>query len=291
MSTKNWIEFPRIEGETVSAGSCRSARRKPYEREIGRDGFLRPPRAHLSPASATGWDIVRRPLRPRAFAAKAAADSPTSLLTPSRCCPMTPANSPSGGLRCHAASARNADGDLLLSSMRARRSVLRLRAYELPRKANYILLPREPMWRLEPPVDHRAADQGHQRQLQIAGARSARPHALFDPAALDTPKLDENFARSGRRLAGAVRRAGAMSVIGYPFNPLDAVAGRAPFGRQAQLARHPAVMSHRYHIPPSVQSTFVRTASWSAPSCRGRSRAIRRAEGAVLSFERRLRPK
>jgi homogentisate 1,2-dioxygenase len=55
-----------------------------------------------------------------------------------------------------------------------------------------------------------------------------------------------------------VKRRGAFSTITYPFNPLDAIGWKgnlAPVKLNWRDIR--PVMSHRYHIPPSVHSTFV----------------------------------
>jgi homogentisate 1,2-dioxygenase len=85
------------------------------------------------------------------------------------------------------------------------------------------------------------------------------PHALFDPAALDTPKLDDAF-RSQRdgEWQVQVKRRNQITTITYPFNPLDAAGWKGnlvPVKLNWRDIR--PVMSHRYHIPPSVHSTFV----------------------------------
>jgi homogentisate 1,2-dioxygenase len=86
------------------------------------------------------------------------------------------------------------------------------------------------------------------------------PHAFFDPAALDTPRLDDAFrAQQGEReWRVEVKRRNALSTVTYPFNPLDAVGWKgnlAPVKLNWRDIR--PVMSHRYHVPPSVHSTFV----------------------------------
>src|SRR5450432_1270034 len=74
MSAKNWIEFPRVEGETsrqahadLPAGS--------FEREIGRDGFFGPATHLYHRHPPTGWTSFEGPLRPRAFDALEASDT------------------------------------------------------------------------------------------------------------------------------------------------------------------------------------------------------------------------
>ncbi len=86
------------------------------------------------------------------------------------------------------------------------------------------------------------------------------PHAIFDPAALDTPKLDDAFhaQQDEHEWQVKVKRRNTFSTVTYPFNPLDAVGWKgnlAPVKLNWRDIR--PVMSHRYHIPPSVHSTFV----------------------------------
>ena len=82
---------------------------------------------------------------------------------------------------------------------------------------------------------------------------------IFDPAVLDTPKLDDAFrAQRDGEWTVQVKRRNALSTITYPFNPLDAVGWKgnlAPVKLNWRDIR--PVMSHRYHLPPSVHTTFV----------------------------------
>ena len=86
-------------------------------------------------------------------------------------------------------------------------------------------------------------------------------HAIFDPAMLDLPAIDDAFkaqhARPGEWRV-RIKRRNALSTATYPFNPLDAVGWKgdlAPVRINWRDLR--PVMSHRYHIPPSVHTTFL----------------------------------
>jgi homogentisate 1,2-dioxygenase len=85
------------------------------------------------------------------------------------------------------------------------------------------------------------------------------PHAIFDPAALDTPKLDAAFkAQRDGEWRVAVKRRAQITTITYPFNPLDAIGWKgnlAPIKLNWRDIR--PVSSHRYHLPPSVHATFI----------------------------------
>jgi homogentisate 1,2-dioxygenase len=86
-------------------------------------------------------------------------------------------------------------------------------------------------------------------------------HAIFDPAILDVPKIDDAFrAQQNEQRTWKVRikRRNAVSTVTYPFNPLDAVGWHgdlAPVRLNVKDIR--PVMSHRVHLPPSAHSTFV----------------------------------
>jgi homogentisate 1,2-dioxygenase len=260
MSTKNWIEFPRVEGET-SRQAHADLPTGTYEREIGRDGFFGPAAHIYHRHPPTGWTSFEGPLRPRAFDAKAAADSANE---PFSAVPLLSNDS------CQLAIwrlsdamphlARNADGDLLLFIHAGEGDLFCDFGHMTYREGDYLLLPRGTMWRLEPAGPTTALlIEATNGSYKLPERGLLGPHALFDPAALDTPKLDEKFrAQRDGDWQVRVRRRGAMSVIGYPFNPLDAVGWKGNLSVVKLNWRDiRPVMSHRYHIPPSVHSTFV----------------------------------
>ena len=86
-------------------------------------------------------------------------------------------------------------------------------------------------------------------------------HALFDPAMLDTPAIDDAF-RAHQAEEGEfpveIKKRDAVSVATYSYNPLDAVGWHGELAPVRLNVRHiRPVVSHRYHLPPSVHTTFV----------------------------------
>jgi homogentisate 1,2-dioxygenase len=86
------------------------------------------------------------------------------------------------------------------------------------------------------------------------------PHAIFDPAILDTPVIDERFVaqQDETEWEVQVKARGKVSKIFYPFNPLDAIGWKgdlAPVRVNWRDIR--PVLSDRYHLPPSAHTTFV----------------------------------
>ena len=259
MSSKNWIEFPRVEGETSKQAHA-DLPAGTYEREIGRDGFFGPATHIYHRHPPTGWTSFDGPLRPRAFDAVKA----TEKGDPNRIIPLlSNANCKIDIWRCLASMptlARNADGDLLFF-IHAGEGDLFCDFGHLPyREGDYILLPRGTMWRLEtkqPTTVLRIEATNGSYKLPERGILG--PHAIFDPAALETPKLDDAFKsqRDGEWTV-SVKRRGELTRITYPFNPLDAVGWKGNLTALKLNWRDiRPVMSHRYHIPPSVHSTFV----------------------------------
>ena len=260
MSSKNWIEFPRVEGET-SRQAHADLPADTYEREIGRDGFFGPATHIYHRHPPTGWSGFEGPLRPRAFDAKAAADAvPDSF----KAVPLL------GNASCKIAIwtcaeamphlVRNSDGDVLLFLHEGAGDLFCDFGHLSYRDGDYILLPRGTMWRLEPKQKSTLLlIEATNGSYKLPERGLLGPHALFDPAALDTPKLDDKFrAQRDGEWKVRVKRRDAISTITYPYNPLDAAGWKgnlAPVKLNWRDIR--PVMSHRYHIPPSVHSTFV----------------------------------
>ncbi|MGZ6005956.1 MAG: homogentisate 1,2-dioxygenase [Rhizomicrobium sp.] len=258
--SRNWIEFPRVEGETSKQAHA-DLPAGTFEREIGRDGFFGPA-AHIYHRHApTGWSNFEGPLRPRAFDAVAAA---TASEEPFQAAPLlSNAHCRMGVWRVSDAMphlVRSADGDLLLFIHEGSGELFCDFGHLGYRDGDYLLLPRGTMWRLEPKSPTVALMiEAVNGSYKLSERGILGPHAVFDPAALDTPKLDAAFkAQRDGEWKVRVRRRGQISTITYPFNPLDAVGwkGNLSVVRLNWRDIRP-VMSHRYHIPPSVHSSFV----------------------------------
>lgn len=262
MAKRNWIPVRGAQG-LHSRQAHADLPSGTYEREISKEGFFGPAAFIHHPRPPTGWTRFEGPLRPRAFdlaRLNAAEPSPWAagkvLFNPAveiRFWKLAQAMP---------ALARNADGDQLLFVHLGAGQLFcdygRL-AYEA---GDYLYLPRGTMWRLEP------REPTAVLMIEATNSHFGLPdrgllggHAQFDPAMLRTPELDDAFAAQAQapgEAAVEIKKRGQVSVVTYPYNPLDAVGWHGDLSPVKLNVRDiRPIASHRYHLPPSVHSTFV----------------------------------
>ncbi len=258
---KKWISFPHVEG-TASRQAHADLPEGTYERELGREGFFGPA-AHLYHRHPpTAWSDWEGPLRPRAFDTVRIEGLSTSpwearLL-------LSNANVKMRLWRTEGAMdhlARNGDGDELLFVHQGDGELYCDYGHMSFGEGDYIVLPRGTMWRIECAGEVSAllieATNGSY-QLPERGLVGA--HAVFDPAVLEVPRIDDAFRaqQDERSWRVAIKRRDRLSTVTYPFNPLDAIGWKgdlAPVRLNWRDIR--PLMSHRYHLPPSAHCTFV----------------------------------
>jgi homogentisate 1,2-dioxygenase len=260
-----YVSFPRVEG-TASRQAHADLPPGTYERELGKEGFSGPATHMYHRHPPTGWTSWEGPLRPRAFDLLKLESDKNEISRSPWDAPILLSNaSLSLGFwnlqRSMSDLARDADGDLLLFVHEGGGDLFCDYGHLAIDPGDYVVIPRGTMWRIDcaramrlllieaAASTYRLPDRG------IVGA-----HAIFDPAILDVPALDEKFqaqqdSRSWRVL---VKRRKQISTVTYPFNPLDAVGWQgdlAPFRLNVKDIR--PLMSHRFHLPPSAHTCFV----------------------------------
>jgi len=258
---KHYIRFPRLEGRTSRQAHV-DLPDGTYERELGKEGFFGPATHMYHRHPPTGWSSWEGPLRPRAF--------DLARINEQHASPFDAAEilfNPHVRLRFWRAPAamdhlaRNADGDELIFIHQGSGDLFCDYGHMTYRAGDYIVLPRATMWRLE------SREATVCLLIEATGSTYMLPekgmlghHAIFDPAVLETPAIDEPFrAQQGETPTRVViKRRNALSVCTYPFNPLDAVGWHgdlAPVKLNIEQIR--PLASHRYHLPPSAHTTFV----------------------------------
>jgi homogentisate 1,2-dioxygenase len=266
MANRNWIPVRGAQGKH-SRQAHADMPEGTYEREISKEGFFGPAAFIHHQRPPTGWTTFEGPLRPRAFdlaRLNAAEPSPWAVgkvlfnnALEVRFWKLGEAMP---------ALARNADGDQLLFVHQGSGDLFCDYGRLTYRAGDYLYLPRGTMWRLSPAKD--ASGPTAILMIQASNTHFTLPdkgllggHALFDPAMLQTPEMDEAFrdhqAQAGE-FAVEIKKRGEVSRVTYPYNPLDAVGWHgdlAPVRLNVEDLR--PVSSHRYHLPPSVHTTFL----------------------------------
>jgi homogentisate 1,2-dioxygenase len=262
---RKYISFPRIEG-MASRQAHAAFPRELYEREMGKEGFFGPASHIYHTHKPTGWIGFEGPLRPRAFyldRIEGEQPSPwdaTRFLSNAHC-----------KMRFWRAPAkmdhlvRNADGDELLFVHRGKGHLFCDYGHMAIAQGDYVILPRSTMWRIEAeePITALLIEATNSSYM-LPDRGIVGQHAIFDPAVLETPRIDEMF-RAQYEAKGpdgtwkvVVKRQDALTTITYPFNPLDAVGWKgdlAPVRLNVKDIR--PLSSHRYHLPPSAHTTWV----------------------------------
>ena len=265
---RKWIEFPIVEGvcsrqahadfPTQPDGS------KTYERELGKEGFFGPCTHMIHRSAPTAWTKWEGPLRPRAY--------DLNKWNQEKNCPFKTdlfLHNRHTQLRWWQVSksmthlARNGDGDQLLFIHQGRADLFCDYGHMAIKAGDYVVLPHSTMWRLDviEPLNILLVEATDSSYM-LPDKGIVGPHAIFDPAMLDTPKINDQFIAqqvdANHEWEVHIKRLGQMSVVTYPFNPLDAMGWHgnlAPVRINVDDIR--PLMSHRYHLPPSAHTTFV----------------------------------
>ena len=258
---KKPIWFPIREGITSRQAHC-DMPAGTYEREAGRDGFFGPATHFHHTHAPTGWTEWDGPLQPRAFDLNKLETAETS---PWRA--TTFLHNQQAKLRFWRLGAsmdhlvRNADGDELMFLHQGRAELFCDYGHLSLEAGDYLVIPRGTMWRLEvvEPVTALLIE-ATEDAFVLPDKGIVGDHAIFDPAVLDHPHLDDAFkAQQGETpWKVVVKRLGQLTSISYPFNPLDAIGWHgnlAPVRLNMRDIR--PLMSHRFHLPPSAHTTFL----------------------------------
>ena len=261
VAMKHWISHPWLEGTARRQAHC-DLPEGTYERELGREGFFGPSTQMVHRHPPTGWSDFTGPLRPRLFDLNrldGTAEMPWQAQEVLANASLrvrfwrTQGNMP--------ALARNADGDDILFVHEGRgRLFCDYGRIDLG-DGDYLVLPRGTMWRTE--------FDGAAEVLLIEATNDAfrlpekglvGRHAIFDPAVLEAPCIDDAFRaqQDERAWRVEIKKGGQISTATFPYNPLDALSWHgdlAPVRLNWRDIR--PIMSHRAHLPPSAHTTFL----------------------------------
>jgi len=261
--SRKWIYASRTEGE-ASRQAHADMPEGTYEREMSKEGFFGPAAFLHHKRPPTGWTDFQGPLQPRAFdlnrlniAEGSPWAAPRVLFNAACDIRFWKLDGPMAAL------ARNGDGDQLLFIHQGKGALFCDFGHLAYEAGDYIVLPRGTMWRLDPGAPTAVLMvEATNTHYTLPDRGLVGPHAIFDPAMLDVPAMDEAFraqqSDADHEWRVEVKKRGETSVITYPFNPLDAVGWHGELHPVRLNVRHiRPLMSHRYHLPPSAHTTFL----------------------------------
>ncbi|CCN36416.1 putative Homogentisate 1,2-dioxygenase [Vibrio nigripulchritudo SO65] len=259
---RKWFSFPLKEGEASVQAHC-DLPENAFEREVGKEGFFGPATHMYHEHAPTGWTEWEGELRPHAF--------DTNKVEVDESCPLSAPNlleNANVRVRIWKTSesmkhlVRNGDGDDCLFIHQGEGSLFCDYGHIRFSEGDYLVIPRSTSWRIE------TEDQVVMLMIEATNSSymsadrgMVGDHAIFDPAVLVHPKIDDAFNRqksSNESWKVHIKSRNKLNRVTYPFNPLDAVGwkGNLTVFRLNWRDIRP-LMSHRYHLPPSAHTTFV----------------------------------
>ncbi|EGU58439.1 homogentisate 1,2-dioxygenase [Vibrio nigripulchritudo ATCC 27043] len=259
---RKWFSFPLKEGEASVQAHC-DLPENAFEREVGKEGFFGPATHMYHEHAPTGWTEWEGDLRPHAF--------DTNKVEVDESCPLSAPNlleNANVRVRIWKTSesmkhlVRNGDGDDCLFIHQGEGSLFCDYGHIRFSEGDYLVIPRSTSWRIE------TEDQVVMLMIEATNSSymsadrgMVGDHAIFDPAVLVHPKIDDAFNRqksSNESWKVHIKSRNKLNRVTYPFNPLDAVGwkGNLTVFRLNWRDIRP-LMSHRYHLPPSAHTTFV----------------------------------
>ncbi len=234
-----------------------------YEEEHGRRGFFGRVSHLYHRHPPTGWLRIEGPLKPHAYLATEAAIAPdldgqAEWLLENADVKMGLAKF-SGAQK---AFYRNADGDEV-RFIHAGSGRLETDYGDMEyRKGHYLVIPRGTTYRFDARDANVHVVIESPTEIELPDRGMLGRHAQFDPMVMDTPCLPTEERKSGANAAGEfelrILREGEWTKVFYPWNPMNAAGWKgdlAPWGINVADIR--PIISPRYHLPPSVHTTFL----------------------------------
>jgi len=258
---KNYITFPRVAGTASRQAHC-DLPKGTFEREFGREGFFGPCTHLHHTHKPTGWVKWEGDLRPYAFDLN---KLPNTSNTPWNAIPMF--HNATCSVRWWVTSGKmdhlvtNAESDELLFIHEGSGDLFCDFGHMAFTAGDYIILPRGSKWRLEcKGTAQILLIESKYDGYRLPDKGLVGPHAIFDPAMLDVPELNDAYKAQmdTKEWQVVMRRAGKFTTVTYPFNPLDVTGWHGdnlPVRINWRDIR--PLMSHRYHLPPSAHTTFI----------------------------------
>lgn len=233
-----------------------------YEEEHGRDGFFGPVSHLYRSHPPMAWTRIEGPLRPQAFDTRKIQYPQHPGLIENRFALLY-----NQDVRLSVASLehpmpyafRNADGDdvfFIHAGSGALETDFGFLQYE---RGDYLVIPKGTTYRFSPSAKTDLLWIESKTRIRQPDRGLLGQHALYDPGVIKTPVLPaEKTQPMVSEYEVRIQRAGEFTKVFYPFDPIDVVGWKGDLTVwQLNIRDIRPVMSHRYHLAPSVHSTFV----------------------------------
>jgi homogentisate 1,2-dioxygenase len=129
-------------------------------------------------------------------------------------------------------------------------------------KGDYLVIPRGTTYRFVPQGDDVHVVIESMSEIELPDRGMLGRHAQFDPMIMRTPLLPKSESKAGARPNGEfelwIKREGQLTRVFYPWSPINTAGWKGDLAPWAiNVADIRPVISPRYHLPPSVHTTFV----------------------------------
>lgn len=228
-----------------------------YEEEHGRQGFFGRATHLYHQNPPTGWKDIQGPCRPQAFnllEIPVLSDSWQASFVLENEDVKVGFLKPTGEMKYFF---RNADGDTTYFIHQGEGTLETDFGPLSYRVGDYLVLPKGTTHRFN------ASDNNHHILVIESRAEINLPdkgllgrHALFDEGVMEIPEA-KAFSDKGE-FEVIIKRQDQLTKVTYEFHPLDVVGWKGDLtALKVNIKDFRPVMSHRYHLAPSVHSTFV----------------------------------
>lgn len=235
-----------------------------FEEEFGRNGFFGRTTHLYHQHPPTGWLRIEGPLQPRSYRV-------TELAGESEAQPTVFLENPDVSLgiakfqKPMSVCVRNGDGDEV-RFIHEGSGRLETDFGDLDySKGDYLVIPRGTTYRFEANDPNTHLVIGSASEIGLPDRGMLGRHAQFDPMILRTPVLPEDTSRQrtgGKNAQGEyelrILRQGQWTRVFYPWHPMNAAGWKGDLTPWAiNVSEIRPVVSPRYHLPPSVHTTFL----------------------------------
>jgi homogentisate 1,2-dioxygenase len=236
-----------------------------YEEEHGRQGFFGRASHLYHRHPPTGWLRIEGPLKPRAYQVAKLAGKPSKQETGQPEFFLENADVKLGISKLSASMdifSRNGDGDEVRFIHDGAGTLETDYGDIAYRKGDYLVIPRGTTFRFvtQSANTHFVIESATEVELPNRGMLGR--HAQFDPMVMRTPEISTQEKTSGKNAQGEyemhIKREGQFTKVFYPIHPMNAAGWKGDLSPWAiNVADIRPVVSPRFHLPPSVHTTFL----------------------------------